>query len=447
MTSTLVWFRRDLRLADHPALTAAAATGPVLGLFVVDPGLWPRGGRARRAWLAASVAALREASGGALVVRYGDPATVVAEVAAAIGAGEVHVTGETTPYGRERDARVAVALAERGVVGRPAGTPYAVDPGTIRTQQGGAYQVFTPFSRAWREHGWDAPLPAPDVDWLRLDPDPEAERLLEEGLADAPEGMPAAGEAAALERWGRFLDTDLEDYDDTRDAPAADQTSRMSPYLKVGAIHPRRLLADLADRPDEGVGRFVTELAWREFYADVLWSQPESAWRDLRPLPIGYDDPGDAFAAWQEGRTGYPLVDAGMRQLLHEGWMHNRVRMVTASFLTKDLHVWWPIGAAHFLDHLVDGDLASNNHGWQWVAGTGTDAAPYFRVFNPVSQGRKFDPDGAYVRRWVPELAHLPGASAHEPWKHPDGYAHGYPQPVVDHALERKVALDRYAAR
>src|SRR4051794_40164099 len=214
MTSTLVWFRRDLRLADHPALTAAAATGPVLGLFVVDPGLWPRGGRARRAWLAASVAALREATGGALVVRYGDPATVVPEVAAAIGADVVHVTGETTPYGRERDARVAAALAEQGAVGRPAGTPYAVDPGPIRAQQGGPYQVFTPFSRAWREEGWDAPLPAPTVEWLTLESDAEAERELEAALGDAPAGMPAAGEVAALEHWQRFLEEDLDAYDD-----------------------------------------------------------------------------------------------------------------------------------------------------------------------------------------------------------------------------------------
>ena len=159
-----------------------------------------------------------------------------------------------------------------------------------------------------------------------------------------------------------------------------------------------------------------------------------------------YDDPGDAFDAWRQGRTGYPIVDAGMRQLLATGWMHNRARMITASFLAKDLHAWWPLGARHFLDHLIDGDLASNNHGWQWTAGTGTDAAPYFRVFNPVSQGKKFDPAGDYVRRWVPELAHLDGTAAHEPWEHDGGYDHGYPQRIVDHAAERKVALDRYQA-
>jgi deoxyribodipyrimidine photo-lyase len=254
--------------------------------------------------------------------------------------------------------------------------------------------------------------------------------------------MPEAGEVAAGRRWREFLGRDLEDYHVTRDLPAADRTSRMSPYLKVGAVHPRQLLVGLPAAAD----RFVAELAWREFYADVLWHRPGSAWRDLRPLAIAYDDPGDGLEAWHMGRTGYPVVDAGMRQLRHEGWMHNRVRMITASFLTKDLHAWWPVGARHFLDHLVDGDLASNNHGWQWVAGTGTDAAPYFRVFNPVSQGKRFDPDGDYVRRWVPELAHLPGTGAHEPWRQPDGYARGYPARIVDHDRERRDALARYAA-
>ena len=443
----LMWFRRDLRLADHPALTAAATAGDVVGLFVVAPRLWDAGGPARRAWVAASVRALRDATGGALVLRVGDPASVVPEVAAAVGATTVHVTAETTPGGRARDARVASALAGQGAVGQPDGTPYAVAPGSVRTGQGTPYQVFTPFARAWREHGWDDPLPAPRVEWRRMRGDADATARLDAAVKDAPPGMPDAGEEAALARWRRFLESGLTDYADGRDLPARDLTSRMSPYLKIGAVHPRRLLADLAGLDGPGADRFVTELGWREFYADVLWHRPESGWQDLRPLRIRYDDPGDALDAWRSGRTGYPLVDAGMRQLLHEGWMHNRVRMITASFLTKDLHAWWPVGARHFLDHLVDGDLASNNHGWQWVAGTGTDAAPYYRVFNPVSQGRKFDPDGAYVRRWVPELAHLPGAAAHEPWRHPDGYAHGYPTRIVDHDAERRVALDRYQAR
>ncbi len=220
-------------------------------------------------------------------------------------------------------------------------------------------------------------------------------------------------------------------------------------------MHPRTLLADL-DRiaPRRGkaaqrsLKRFQTELAWREFYADVLWHHPRTASRDYgeQLRGIAYDEPGSLFDAWCEGRTGFPFVDAGMRQLLAEGWMHNRVRMVTASFLTKDLHVWWPHGARHFQAHLADGDLASNSHGWQWTAGTGTDAAPYFRVFNPVLQGQKFDARGDYVRRWVPELRHLDGAAAHEPWKAADGYAHGYPERILDHADERREALARLAA-
>jgi deoxyribodipyrimidine photo-lyase len=446
MPTSIMWFRRDLRLADHPALTSAAADGPVVGLFVVDPRLWDSAGGARRAWVAASVLALRDATDGALVVRFGEPATVLPQVADAVGAGVVHVTGETTPYGRARDARVAAALARHDVRGEPTGTPYAVDPDQVRTQQGGPYQVFTPFARAWREHGWPVPLPVPDIAWHRL-PEDEAIARLERARGEAVARMPEPGEEAAHRRFGEFLDHDLDDYDTARDLPGDDRTSRISPYLKIGAVHPRQLLAGLADHDGVDADRFVTELAWREFYADVLWHHPRSSWSDLRPLALSYDDPGDALDAWRDGMTGYPLVDAGMRQLRHEGWMHNRVRMITASFLTKDLHMWWSVGARHFLDHLVDGDIASNNHGWQWVAGTGTDAAPYFRVFNPVSQGRKFDPEGDYVRRWVPELGHLPGAAAHEPWRHEDGYARGYPPRLVDHGDERRDALARYAAR
>lgn len=437
-----MWFRRDLRLADHPALTAAAADGEVVGLFVIDPVLWAGAGDVRRAWVAASVKALADTMDGALLLRVGDPADVLVDVVRSSGATAVHVTGEVTPYGRERDARVAAALAEVGVSGHPTGTPYAVDPGQVRTQQGGAFQVFTPFSRAWREHGWPDPLPVPDVEWRRMRNDAEATSLVESALNGAAEDAPQAGEAAAHQRWKHFASSLIDDYDEARDHPAVDGTSRMSPYLKVGAVHPRQLLDGL-----DPASRYATEIAWRDFYADVLWNRPDSAWADLRPLGIGYDDDTEAVQAWREGRTGFPVVDAGMRQLAAEGWMHNRVRMITASFLTKDLHAWWPVGARHFLDHLIDGDVASNNHGWQWTAGTGTDASPYFRVFNPITQGKKFDASGDYVRRWVPELAHLPGSAVHEPWKHDLGYEADYPRPIVDHAVERQVALDRYAAR
>ena len=444
----VVWFRRDLRLADHPALAAAAGAGDVVGLFVIDPRLWDAVGAARRSWVAAGLRALQEATGGALLIRAGDPREVVLEVARTTGAEAVRVTGETTPYGRARDARVAAGLTAHGIAWHEHGTPYAVAPGSVRTGQGTPYQVFTPFARAWREHGWEEPLTPPTVQWRRI-PNateaPEATERIAAALKDPPAGMPEAGERAAAARWRWFLEHRLDEYDHGRDLPARDHTSRLSPHLKIGAVHPRQLLSDLSGRSGAAVDRFVAELAWREFYADVLWHRPDSAWQDLRPLRIRYDEPGDAVDAWRRGATGYPIVDAGMRQLLAEGWMHNRVRMIVASFLTKDLHVWWPVGARHFLDHLVDGDLASNNHGWQWVAGTGTDAAPYFRVFNPVAQGKRFDPDGDYVRRWVPELAHLPGPVGHEPWRHPDGLAEATRARVVDHAAEREQALARYA--
>ena len=452
----LLWLRRDLRRADHPALLAArkAADGELAVLFVVDPALWERGGPVRRAWLAASLAALEEDLDGRLLLRHGRPGEVVPRVAAELGAGSVHVTRETTPAGVRRDAAVREALLDAGVEWVETGTPYAVGPGLVRTRQGGHYKVFTPFSRAWREHGWSEPAATPTsrrlplVDLAGGRSEERARSLLARAADDDLPELPPAGEAAALGRWRDFLDGGIQDYDSARDRPDRAGTSRLSPYLKMGSVHPRTLLADLADRSGAGVETFVDELAWREFYADVLHHHPRSAWADLRSELAGlrYDAPEDALEAWKRGRTGYPVVDAGMRQLLATGWMHNRVRMVTASFLTKDLHVWWPVGARWFLDRLVDGDVASNNHGWQWVAGTGTDASPYFRVFNPITQGERFDPRGDYVRRWVPELAHVPGKKVHQPWVVDDGYDHGYPRRIVDHAEERKEALARYEA-
>ncbi|HEX8804863.1 MAG TPA: FAD-binding domain-containing protein, partial [Acidimicrobiales bacterium] len=259
--------------------------------------------------------------------------------------------------------------------------------------------------------------------------------------------LPPAGEAAAERAARRFVDGPLERYGDDRDRPDLDDTSRLSPYLKWGCIHPRQLLARLGRGRSHGV--FRTELCWRDFYADVLWHRPDTVRQafvpSMRAMQVD-TGPGtdEAFAAWAEGRTGYPIVDAGMRQLRAEGWMHNRVRMIVASFLVKDLHLDWTRGARWFMRHLVDGDVASNQHGWQWVAGTGTDAAPYFRIFNPTAQGERFDPDGDYVRRWVPELRSVPGRAVHQPWRLPGGVPAGYPEPIVDHADERVEALRRY---
>ena len=355
------------------------------------------------------------------------------------GDRRVHVSAETTPYGRRRDD----AVAER-VELVATGSPYAVGPGLVRNGSGDPYQVFTAYAQAWRERVRPEPAPTPrSPDLEPADSDTRALDMVEKALADAPFDLPAAGEDAAWRRWHDFRRDGMADYPKERDRPDHDGTSRLSPYLHLGVLHPRSLLAEIDAR-----STYADELAWREFYADVLWHSPASAWADLKPALTGmaYDDPEDAIEAWRTGTTGYPIVDAGMRQLLRTGWMHNRVRMITASFLTKDLHVWWPVGARHFLDLLIDGDVASNNHGWQWVAGTGTDASPYFRVFNPITQGLKFDPQGDYVRRWVPELDHLAGKAVHEPWKSDVGYERDYPLRIVDHADERREALERYQA-
>ena len=448
MPTTIMWFRRDLRLADHPGLLAAAhAAGPdgeVLPLFVLDDRLWAPSGANRRAFLAGCLRALHESVDGALVVRHGDPVEVVAAVAAEVGADQVFVSADFGPYGAARDERVQTALAEQGADLVRAGSPYAVEPGELLTGGGTPYKVFTPFSKAWSAHGWPAPSPAPaSVAWT--------DGVPTDGLPDSPPTaahLPEPGEAAAERSARRFWDDGLAAYDRDRNDPGADATSRLSPYLKWGCIHPRQLLAELGGAKPERT--FRTELCWREFYADVLHHRPATA-RDAYVPAMGAmatdgRGTGPRFAAWCEGRTGYPIVDAGMRQLAGEGWVHNRVRMLVASFLVKDLHLDWTRGARFFMQNLVDGDLASNQHGWQWVAGTGTDAAPYFRVFNPVTQGQRFDPDGTYVRRWVPELAGVPTKYVHHPWDDPAGPPAGYPPPMVDHAEERAEALRRYEA-
>lgn len=442
MADQVLWFRRDLRLADNPALTVAAQHGRVAGLFVLDPALWKPAGPARQAWLLRSLEALSRSMNGNLVIRRGKPENVVPGFAQEVGADAVHIAADAGPYGRRRDRSVAAALDGGGRALVASGTPYAVGPGSLLNGSGTPYKVFTPFSRAWLDHGWPQPADPVTPHWRRFD-GIDLPREPELGSME----LPATGEAAALDRWHEFLDGDLAGYADGRNDPGADATSKLSVHLKFGEIHPRTLLSDLARHRSKGADVFRTELCWREFYADVLWHQPDSARDYLRReyASMRYAEPGEAFEAWCGGRTGFPMVDAGMRQLRAEGWMHNRVRMIVASFLVKDLHVEWQHGARFFMRWLRDGDLASNQHGWQWVAGSGTDAAPYFRVFNPVTQGTKFDPAGDYVRRYVPELRHLDGAAAHEPWKQPDGYAHGYPEPIVDHKAEREEALARYA--
>ena len=447
MATTILWFRRDLRLSDHPALVeavqAAGSNGEVVALFCVDERLWGPAGDNRRAFLVGCLHALNETIGGRLVVRAGDPVVVVPAIAAEVEASRVFVTADFAPYGTERDDRVGHALADAGRGLVRVDSPYAVEPGTVVNGSGQPYKVFTPYSKAWRARGWPTSASAPrSVRWAALWSDgwPEAEA--------SAAVQPEPGEAAAKRAARQFYDRHLEHYDEQRNAPGADATSRLSPYLKWGCIHPRQLLQRLGTSPAEQT--FRSELCWREFYADVLHHRPDTVRHAFNPAmaAMEVDDVGtdSMFEAWCGGRTGYPIVDAGMRQLVAEGFMHNRVRMLVASFLVKDLHLDWTRGARFFMEHLVDGDIASNQHGWQWVAGTGTDASPYFRIFNPTTQGERFDPDGTYVRRWVPELEGVTDRYVHRPWDDPAGAPPAYPAPIVDHAEERQEALRRYAA-
>ena len=382
-STAVVWFRRDLRLSDNPALAEAARDHDrVVGLFVLDNALRKPAGANRLTFLYGCLADLRSSTGGNLVIRTGPPATKVRALARDVDAAAVYCAEDFGPYGRRRDDEVEQRLAKDGVELRTVGSPYAVPPGTIFNKAGDPYKVFTPFSRAWRSHGWDNPIQKPRaVDWA-TGVDSDAVPSPPETKAELPE----AGEAAAHRRLDAFLQRDAGDYADQRNDPGGDATSRLSPYLKWGCLHPRQILDRLGRT--KGESTFANELCWREFYADVLFHRPDSARQAYNGAMADMQvDHGrhaeERFDAWTKGATGYPIVDAGMRQLLAEGWMHNRVRMIVASFLVKDLHLDWTRGARWFLEHLVDADLASNNHGWQWVAGTGTDAAPYFRVFNP----------------------------------------------------------------
>ena len=410
----------------------------------LDPALVNPAGHVRLAFLAGCVERLRDSLGGKLVVRCGRPATEVAAVARACdNARSVYISADHGPYGSARDREVALALRSDGRDLRTVGSPYAVDPGQLLTSEGRPFKVFTPFSQAWMRSGWDAPQSAPP---LRTISDAGVTSHPDLAVVPVAAALPEPGERAAHRRLDRFASGSQHRYDDDRDRPDLDSTSRLSPYLRFGCLHPRQALAGLAPL-DPAHQRFATELCWRDFYADVLHHRPDAA-RDAyraewRPMEVDDGPCADVrFGAWTHGLTGYPIVDAGMRQLLAEGWMHNRIRMVVASFLVKDLHIEWTRGARWFMANLVDGDLASNQLNWQWVAGSGNDAAPFFRVFNPVRQAHRFDPEGRYVRRWIPELSRVPNQRVHEPWT--CDLPAGYPAPIVDHASERREALLRY---
>ncbi|MBP1705892.1 MAG: deoxyribodipyrimidine photo-lyase [Chloroflexi bacterium] len=428
----VAWFRRDLRVVDNPALLAAlASAGAVVPLFVRDPSILggSRASDRRNAWLEAALASLDadlRTLGGRLVVREGDPREVVPELAREVGASMVHAQRDYTPFARSRDAAVADAVDLRLHQGLLLAEPEEI----------GDVKVFAAFHRRFAAGPLRAPLPAPD----RV--------VAPDGVAGIPpDTAPAAGAleastAAALARLHAFA-ARADRYATDRDRLDVDGSSRLSVHLHFGTVSPAMVAAEVED------DAFRRQLAWRDWAHHLVWWRPEAvgaAWReDLRDLR--WDDDPALFSAWAEGRTGYPVVDAAMRQLAAEGFMPNRARMIAASFLAKDLFLDWREGERHFLRQLLDGDVAANAMGWQWVAGVGTDAAPYFRVFNPVLQGRRFDPAGTWVRRWVPEIAELPAAHVHAPWQAPGGPPRGYPPPIVDHAQARARAIARYLGR
>jgi deoxyribodipyrimidine photo-lyase len=476
----VVWFRRDLRLHDHPALVAAVSEhAAVVPLFVVDEGLvrgrWPSPNRLW--WMLEAVQAVAgelAARGSRLLVATGQPEAVVPAVATAVGALDVYVSRDHAPYGRARDRRVVERLGAIGATLHAKRGVLVQEPEDVLTADGRPPAVFGAFRRAWERLPVREPLPAPDlvpwpagVDTLALDVAgvgrlglaiPSLADLGIAGPTADPAHFPEPGEAAGrlrLEAWLQPGHERLDGYAARRDRLDVAGTSRLSADLRWGTLSATEVLVR-SSRPGDGARAFAAELAWRESYAHVLWHHPRVRTEAFRPSFDGLEwrHEEDELAAWREGRTGYPVVDAAMRQLLATGWMPNRARMVAASFLTKHLLVDWRVGERHFMEHLVDGDVASNNGGWQWTASTGTGAQPYFRIFDPVAQGRRHDPDGAYVRRWVPELHGVPAEHVHAPWlmspalQAATGCRIGidYPEPIVDHRLARARALAAYGA-
>jgi len=455
------WFRRDLRLRDNRALNAALASGaPVIPVFILDERLFHsvRSSPARMQFLLDGLHRLDadlKGYGSRLLVLRGDPQEVLLRLKGETGAAALHYNRDYSPFARKRDAAVERALD---------GAAQAHDdlllhpPGAVMTKADAPYTVFTPFKRAWLA------LPKPhseklaagrfhDLEGIDSPPIPSLDDL--DLRADVT--PPDAGETAALARLERFTARAIYAYGDARDrlyadpwAETAHGTSTLSPYLRFGMIAPRQVYQAAVEAREQASGKtgresvesWINELCWREFYTHILHHFPHVAQRNFRPAydALEWRDAPDEFEAWQAGQTGYPVVDAAMRQLTQTGWMHNRARMIVASFLTKDLLIDWRAGERHFMQRLIDGDPAANNGGWQWSASTGTDAQPYFRIFNPVSQSRKFDPDGGYIRHFVPELRDVPDMHLHAPWEM-DTPPRSYPPPMVDHKQARERAL------
>ena len=471
----VVWFRQDLRLNDNPALSMAAASGrPLIALYILETTDhdWSLGG-ASRWWLHHSLARLHESLdkqyGLQLILRRGKPAQILPALLRESGADAVHWNRIYEPAGIARDTAIKAALQKDGIAVETHNAALLFEPWTVKTKAGGWFKVFSPFWRACLAQ----PSPAPQRAPKSLTPYAEAlqsDALTDWGLLPAKPDWAGGlretwtpGEAGAVARLQTFIDKNLHRYADGRDRPDLDCTSRLSPHLHFGEISPRQVWQAVqmaADRGGAGIAqnaaKFLAELGWREFCHHLLFHFPTLPQQNFRADfdTFRWNSNADHVKAWQAGRTGYPIVDAGMRQLWQSGWMHNRVRMIAASFLIKHLLQDWRLGEAWFWDTLVDADLANNAGGWQWVAGSGADAAPYFRIFNPIAQGEKFDPEGEYVRRWVPELAGLPNKYLHKPWTAPAAVlqqagillGRDYPLPLVDHDTARKAALVAFAA-
>jgi deoxyribodipyrimidine photo-lyase len=468
MTS-IVWFRQDLRLSDNPALAHAAQRGPVIALYVLDETRPPAGrplGGAARWWLHHSLAALAK-SLGRLVLLRGDPVVVVPEFARRVAAKGIFWNRCYEPFAIARDTAIKSALSAAGFDVASFNASLMFEPWEMKTLGGGPYKVYTPFWRACLKAPIAAPSSTPDLHVAHpadMGESLESLNLLPQrpNWAKGFETEWQPGERGAQQRLNAFLESGLDGYAELRNRPDLPNVSRLSPHLHFGEISPRQVWPATqmhAERQPErrrDAEKFLSELGWREFAYHLLFHfplLPEKNWKPaFDAYPWQQDDA--VLKTWKRGQTGYPVVDAGMRELWKTGYMHNRVRMIAASFLIKHLRLDWRQGEAWFWDTLVDADLANNAAGWQWVAGSGADAAPYFRIFNPMEQGRKFDPDGAYVREWCPELARLPNAHIHAPFEAPADILRGtgivlgrdYPRPIVDHAQARAAALSGYQA-
>jgi deoxyribodipyrimidine photo-lyase len=466
----LCWHRRDLRVRDNTALTEAASDGPVAPVFVVDPAILAHAGSPRVRFMVDSLSALRAAyreRGGDLIVRRGDPATVLTELATTIDADGVVWNADYSGLARERDERVAAALDAAAIETTTHHDGLLHEPGSIRTNDGEVYSVYSYFWKKWRDNPKDDPRPAPDPAAFATPAEPGSIPTLDDLAIDEPEAdVEPAGPGQARDRLETFCADAIYRYDEMRDYPAESGTARLSTHLKWGTIGPRTVYAateraleaaeEWAGRPStdrdadaacDSVREFQSQLAWRDFYGHVLWNRPDTVRANFKDFehPIDWRDDPEALQRWKDGETGYPIVDAGMRQLRAEAWMHNRVRMIVAAFLTKDLLLDWREGYAWFREKLADHDTANDVGGWQWAASTGTDAQPYFRIFNPTTQGERYDPDATYIQTYVEELADVPSDAIHD-WPNLDAdrradLAPEYPAPIVDHAKRREAAL------